>query len=420
MPQESFSKRNIVAGLDVGTSKVVLFIGEIKPGGKLEIIGKDEKPSNGLRNGVVVDIESTRKSIEDVIKGAELLAGFKITSANVGIVGTHISSRDTEGMVAISNQEVTQDDIDRVLNSARTIALEKDQQILHLIPQEYIIDHQEGITKPIGMSGVRLETKVHMVTCASSALQNLKKCVERSGVMVDAFILQPLASSVSVLVEDEKELGVVVVDIGAGTTDIAIFVEGSVRYTATVPIAGAKVTKDIALVLRTPQADAEHIKLEYGCAHPEMSDPDQFIKVTGVGGRDPIDLSVEELMPIIEARYTELLKAVQEKIIDSGYEKRLRAGVVLTGGGSTVYGLTELASDIFGIPVRLGHPLNVDTVVSDATELKYATGVGLLKYAIENKLNNLMKQQSQEDAPKASNNFINSASRFLRNISKNF
>ncbi|MGZ5577190.1 MAG: cell division protein FtsA [Methylobacter sp.] len=377
------SERNLVVGLDIGTSKVAAIVGEITSDGNIEIIGIGSTPSRGLKKGVVVNLESTVQSIQRAIEEAELMAGCQIRSVYAGIAGSHIRSLNSHGIVAIKDKEVTQYDIDRVIDSARAVAIPADQKILHILPQEFVIDLQEGIKEPIGMSGIRLEAKVHMVTGSVSASQNIVKCIRRCGLEVDDIVLEQLASCNSVLTDDEKELGVCLIDIGGGTTDIAIFVDGAIKHTAVIPIAGDQVTNDIAVALRTPTLNAEDIKRKYACALTQLANVDEVIEVPSIGDRAPRKISTQNLAEIIEPRYEELMLLVQSELRRSGYEELIAAGVVLTGGSSKVMGLIDLAEEIFHMPVRMGGPQNVTGLTEVVKNPIHSTGVGLLMYGKE-------------------------------------
>lgn len=382
MAHSTSSNSQLVVGLDIGTSKVVAIVGKRTLEGELEIIGLGSHPSRGLKKGVVINIESTVQSIRRAVEEAELMAGCEIHSVYVGIAGSHVHSMNSDGMVAISNREVGPEDISRVIDAARAVPITADQKIVHILPQEYVIDNQEGIREPLGMSGVRLEAKVHLVTCALNAVQNIEKCVRLCGLEVEDIILEQLASSYAVLTEDEKELGVCLVDIGGGTTDIAIFTEGAIRHTAVVPIAGDQVTNDIAMVLRTPTMHAEEIKIKYACALTQLTGPEEMLKVPSVGDREPRDLSRLSLAEVVEPRYEELFQLIQAEIRRSGFEGLIPAGIVLTGGTSKMEGAVELAEEVFHAPVRLASPqfvVGLDDVVNNPI---HSTGVGLLHYAI--------------------------------------
>jgi len=373
---------NLIVGLDIGTSKVVAIVGELGEDGELEIVGIGSHRSTGLKKGVVVNIESTVQSIQRAVEEAELMAGCNIHSVSVGIAGNHIRSMNSHGIVAIRDREVYELDVERVIDAAQAVAIPADQKILHILPQEYLIDEQEGVRQPLGMSGVRLEAKVHLVTCAVNAMQNIVKCINRCGLEVDEVILEQVASSYAVLTDDEKELGVCLVDIGGGTTDIAIFTDGAIRHTGVIPIAGDQVTNDIAMALRTPTQYAEELKIKYACALASITRPEETIKVPGVGDRPPRNLSRQALAEVVEPRYEELFNLVQAELRRSGYEELLAGGVVLTGGTSKMEGAVELAEEIFHMPVRLGVPQNVTGLTDIVNNPIYATGVGLLKYGI--------------------------------------
>jgi cell division protein FtsA len=379
------TEKNLIVGLDIGTSKVVAIVGEVMPEGKIEVIGIGSHPSRGLKKGVVVNIESTVHSIQRAVEEAELMAGCQIHSVYAGIAGSHIRSLNSHGIVAIKDKEVVPGDVERVIDAARAVAIPADQKILHILPQEFLIDNQEGIKEPVGMSGVRLEAKVHMVTGAVSAAQNIIKCVRRCGLEVDDIILEQLASSYSVLTEDEKELGVCIVDIGGGTTDLAVFTEGSIRHTAVIPIAGDQVTNDIAVALRTPTQFAEEIKIKYACALTQMATADENIEVPSIGDRPSRRLARHTLAEVVEPRYEELLTLVQAELRRSGFEDLVAAGVVLTGGSSKIEGLVELAEEVFHMPVRLGVPQYVTGLVDVVRNPIFATGVGLLLFGHHNR-----------------------------------
>ena len=374
------NKNRIIVGLDIGTSKVVAIVGEINPEGRLEIIGLGSHGSKGLKKGVVVNIESTVKSIQRAIEEAELMAGCQIQSVYAGIAGSHIRSMGSHGIVAIRDREVLQPDIDRVIDAAQAVAIPADQKILHILPQEFIIDTQEGVKEPLGMSGVRLEAKVHLVTCAVNAAQNIEKCIKQCGLGVDDIILEQLASSYSVLTEDEKDLGVCMVDIGGGTSDIAIYTEGAIKHTAVIPIAGDQVTNDIAMALRTPTQNAEEIKIKYACALGSLAGENETIKVPSVGEREDRSLSRQALAEVVEPRYEELFTLIQAELRRSGFEDLIPAGIVLTGGASKMEGVVELAEEIFHMPVSIGKPKNVSGLADIVRNPIYATAVGLLQY----------------------------------------
>ena len=385
--------RNLIVGLDIGTSKVVAIVGEIRPDGALEIIGIGSHPSRGLKKGVVVNIESTVQSIQRAVEEAELMANCEIRSVYAGIAGSHVRSLNSHGIVAIKDKEVGPGDVERVIDAAKAVAIPADQKILHVLPQEYIIDAQEGIRDPVGMSGVRLEAKVHIITGADSAAQNIVKCVQRCGLEVDDIVPEQLASSYAVLTEDEKDLGVCMVDIGGGTTDIAVFGGGAIRHTAVIPIAGDQVTNDIAVSMRTPTQYAEEIKIRYACALSQLANPDETIEVPSVGDRPPRRLARQTLAEIVEPRYEELFALIADELRRSGFEESVATGIVLTGGTAKMEGAIELAEEVFHMPVRLGVPQHVTGLADVVSNPIHATGVGLLLYAM---------QQSERDRPPAS------------------
>ena len=373
----------MIVGLDIGTSKVVAIVGEVAADGTLKIVGLGSHASRGLKKGVVVNIESTVQSIQRAVEEAELMAGCQIHSVYAGIAGSHIRSLNSHGIVAIRDREVYAHDVERVIDAAQAVAIPADQKILHILPQEYVIDSQEGIKEPLGMSGVRLEAKVHLVTCAVNAAQNIEKCIQRCGLEVEDIILEQLASSYAVLTEDERELGVCLVDIGGGTTDIAIFTEGAIRHTGVIPIAGDQVTNDIAMALRTPTQYAEEIKIRYACALAQLAGADQTIKVPGVGERGARDLSRQALAEVVEPRYDELFTLVQAEIRRSGFEDVLAGGIVLTGGTAKMEGVVELAEEIFHMPVRIGAPAGVQGMLDIVKNPIYSTAVGLLLFGVK-------------------------------------
>tara|TARA_Y100001949_G_scaffold175422_1_gene185161 strand:- start:1260 stop:2561 length:1302 start_codon:yes stop_codon:yes gene_type:complete len=375
--------KNLIVALDIGTSKIVAIVGEISPDNKIEIIGIGSHQSRGLRRGVVVNIDSTTQSIQRAIEEAELMSGCEIHSVYTGIAGSHIQSLNSHGIVAIRDNEVSQTDIDRVIDAAKAVAIPADQKTIHVLPQEYIIDNQDGIRFPIGMSGVRLEAKVHLVTGAVSAAQNINKCVRKCGLEVDDIVLEQVASSQSVLTDDEKELGICLIDIGGGTTDIAIFNDGEIHHTAVIPIAGDQVTNDIAVALRTPTPHAEDIKIQYACALTQLTNNEETIEVPGVGDRPPRRLARQILAEVVQPRYEELFILIQAELRRSGYENLIAAGIVLTGGSSKMEGVIELAEEIFHMPVRLGIPQFVTGLAENVKNPIYATGVGLLLYGLE-------------------------------------
>jgi cell division protein FtsA len=378
-------EENLIIGLDIGTSKVLAIVGEVSPGGDIEIIGTGHHPARGMRKGVVANIESTVNSIQRAVEEAELMAGCQIYSVYAGIAGAHISSFNSHGVVAVRDNEIDESDIERVIEAARAVAIPNDQRILHILPQEFIIDRQEGIREPIGMSGVRLEAKVHMVTGSVSAAQNIVKCIRRCGLEVDDIILEQLASSQSVLTEDEKELGVCLVDIGGGTTDIAVYTEGAIKHTAVIPIAGDQVTNDIAVALRTPTQAAEELKKKYGCTLTQLADSGQSIEVPSVGDRPTRKLSRQTLAEVIEPRVEELYELVRAELRRSGFEELVNSGIVLTGGSSKMEGMVDLAEEVFHAPVRIGTPKYVGGLSEVVKNPIYATGVGLIQFGYANR-----------------------------------
>ena len=380
--------KDLMVGIDIGTSKVVTIVCETSKEGGLNIIGVGSHPSEGLKKGVVVNIEATVQSIQNSVKQAEDMAGCQIYSAYTGIAGSHIRSINSHGIVAIRDTEVTQLDIDRVIDAAKAVAIPADQKILHILPQEFIIDNQDSIREPIGMSGVRLEAKVHIVTGAVNAAQNIVKCLKRCGLVASDIVLEQFASSQSILTEDEKELGVCMIDIGGGTTDIAIFTDGSIRHTAVIPIAGDQVTSDMAIALRTSTRHAEEIKLKYSCALQDIADVNLMIDIPAMGDRNSgRHISQRALAEIIEARYEELFSLVSAEIRRSGLEDALAAGIVITGGGSKAPGAAELGERVFKMPVRVGGPQFVTGLADVIHNPIYATGVGLLLYGMQQRDN---------------------------------
>ena len=374
----SKDNRDLLVGLDIGTSKVVALVAELAPDGQFNVVGVGQTASKGLKKGVVVNIEATVQSIQKALEEAEVMADRQIVQVFTGIAGNHIVSFNSSGMVAIRDKEVSAGDVERVLETAKAINIPTDQQILHILVQEFIIDGQEDVREPIGMSGLRLEVKVHIVTGAVSAAQNIVKCVRRCGLEVNDLILQPLASSLAVLTEDEKELGVVLVDIGGGTTDIAIYCQGSIRHTAVIPIAGDQITNDIAMALRTPTIDAEDLKIQYGIARQDMADPTTMIDVPGVGDREPRPMSKQALAAVIEPRVEELFTLVRGVVRDSGYEDMVSSGIVLTGGTSLMPGMVELAEQVFLRPARIGAPEYRGHLHEVLRSPRFATSIGLL------------------------------------------
>lgn len=389
--------KDLLVGIDIGTSKVVTLVGEMSNDGKLQVIGFGSHPSQGLKRGVVVNIESTVQSIQRSVEDAELMAGCEIYSAYTGIAGSHIRSINSHGIVAIRDHEVSQSDVDRVIDAAKAIAIPADQKILHVLPQEYIIDNQDSIREPVGMSGVRLEAKVHIVTGAVSAAQNIVKCMKRCGLTTSDIVLEQFASSQSILTDDEKELGVCMIDIGGGTSDIAIFTDGAIRHTAVIPIAGDQVTNDIAIALRTPTRNAEEIKIKHGSALQDLVDANQMIDIPALGDKIGRRIPGRALAEVVEARYEELFTLALGELRRSKLEDFIAAGIVLTGGASKIHGAQELAERIFKVPVRIGKPHNVIGMSDIINNPIYATSVGLLVYGLKQRVSQrdvVINQQS--------------------------
>ncbi|RLB50424.1 MAG: cell division protein FtsA [Deltaproteobacteria bacterium] len=388
------AENEIIAGLDLGTTKVCAIVAEQTDDG-LDIIGIGSVPAKGLKKGVVVNIESTVQAIKAAIEQAETMAGVEIGSVYAGIAGSHVRGMNKEGVAAISSREVTQDDVDRVLDQAKAIPLPGDRQVIHVLPQEFIVDEQDGIREPVGMSGVRLEARVHLVTAATPSIQNIIKCAERCDLHVAEVVLQPLASAKAVLSEDEKEIGVALVDVGGGTTDIIVYVDGAVVHTSVIPIGGINFTNDIATGLRTPMAEAERIKMKYGCASTNMVDEEETIEVPSVGGRPPRTLPRQVLCDIIEPRAEEIFSAVRHVIAETGYGDMLAAGVVITGGTTLLDGMPELAEHVLGLPVRRGAPVGIGGLIDVVRSPAFSTGVGLVKYGAE-RLRNAVHAEDEE------------------------
>lgn len=381
------TKRNdkhLIVGLDIGTSNVTAIVAEVSADGDIDIIGMGKHPSRGMKKGVVVNIESTANSIKRAVEEAELMAGCEIHSVYVGIAGSHINSFNSHGMVAIRDKEVTADDLERVMDAAKAVAISTDQKILHVLPQQFLIDEQEGIREPVGMYGVRLEVDVHMVTGSESAVQNVVKCIHRCNLEVDDIILEQVAASYSVLTEDEKDLGVCLVDIGGGTTDIAVLINGAIRHSKVFPVAGDQVTNDIAVALRTPTKYAEEIKVKYACALRQLTNPEEMIEVPSVGDRAPRRLARQVLAEVVEPRYEELFTLIKSELQRSGLEEFCAAGVVITGGSAKMEGAVELAEEVFHMPVRIGVPQDIDGLTDMVKDPLYATGVGLILCGSQN------------------------------------
>jgi cell division protein FtsA len=394
-------ENDYVVALDIGTSKVVCLIGQLTDSHAVEIIALGSYPSSGLKKGVVVNIDATTDAIQKSMDQAKNSFDGKLKNVYVGIAGNHIKSLNSHGIVGIKDKEVTPFDIDRVIEAAQAVAIPSDQKVLHVLPQEFVIDDQDSIREPLGMSGVRLESHVHLVTCANNAIQNIEKCVKRCGITLDGFVLEQLASSYSVLSEDEKELGVCIVDIGGGTTDIAIFNSGSISFTGVIPIAGDQVTSDIAVALRTPTPQAEELKQKYGCAVAEFTTESETIEVAGVGGRAPRELSRKALAEIVEPRYVELFELVKAEIQRNGFDGKIPAGIVLTGGTSKMEGVAELAESIFQTSVRIGVPENFKGMESVLKNPIYATSLGLLGYGFDQLKQGIALEQNRSLFDKA-------------------
>ena len=394
-------ENDYVVAMDIGTSKVVCLIGQLTDSHAVEIVALGSYPSSGLKKGVVVNIDATTDAIQKSIDQAKNSFDGKLKNVYVGIAGNHIKSLNSHGIVGIKDKEVTPFDIDRVIEAAQAVAIPSDQKVLHVLPQEFVIDDQDSIREPLGMSGVRLESHVHLVTCANNAIQNIEKCVKRCGITLDGFVLEQLASSYSVLSEDEKELGVCIVDIGGGTTDIAIFNSGSISFTGVIPIAGDQVTSDIAVALRTPTPQAEELKQKYGCAVAEFTTESETIEVAGVGGRAPRELSRKALAEIVEPRYVELFELVKAEIQRNGFDGKIPAGIVLTGGTSKMEGVVELAESIFQTSVRIGVPENFKGMESVLKNPIYATSLGLLGYGFDQLKQGIALEQNRSLFDKA-------------------
>ncbi len=389
--------KDLVVGLDIGTSKIMVVVAEVQADGALKVLGLGVAPSNGMKRGVVVNIEACVQSIQQAVREAEMMAACKITRVITGITGSHIRGRNSVGMVAVRDRDVSPTDVAKVLETARAINISTDQRPLLIEPQEFVIDGQE-VKEPIGMSGIRLEAKVHIVTCAQSAAENILKCVRRCGLEVDHLMLNPLASSMSCLTEDERELGVVLVDIGAGTTDIAVFAGGAIRHTAVLPVAGELITSDIAMALRTPTEDAEDIKMQNGCAKQLLADPDTHIEVAGLSGRPPRLLSKQVLAGVIEPRIEEIFSLVQKEVQSSGFEHLVSSGVVLTGGSAVMPGMVELGEDIFLKPVRIGTSIYNGALADMVTQPRAAVVMGMLEDARQAQQRGYVASRSKSDS----------------------
>jgi cell division protein FtsA len=376
--------------LDIGTTKICTVVGEIAEG-QVDIIGLGTYPSKGLRKGVIINIESTVQSIKKAVEEAELMAGCNITSVYAGIAGGHIKGINSHGVIAVKNREIGPNDVKRVINAASAVAIPMDREVIHIIPQEFIVDEQDGIKDPIGMSGVRLEGRVHIVTGAITSAQNIIKCANRAGLDVDDIVLEQLGSSEAVLTPEERDLGVAIIDIGGGTTDLVIFSNGSIKHTAVFSLAGNHITNDISMGLRTPAEEAEKIKIRYGCALASLVRKDETIEVPSVGGRSPRVLSRQMLTEIIEPRVEEILTLVHNEVVRTGYGNLIASGIILTGGSAIMEGVPELAEQIFNVPVRRGTPIGIGGLVDLVASPRYATGVGLVLYGSRNKVQSRFK-----------------------------
>ena len=373
-------KSNYIVGLDIGTTKICCIIGEVTSENEIDIIGLGQSPSRGLRKGVVVNIDSTVESIKTAVEEAELMAGCEIDSVFVGIAGGHINSLNSHGIIAVKGKDIVQKDVERVIEAAKAIAIPLDREVIHVLPQEYIVDNQDGIKTPLGMAGVRLEAKVHIVTAAVTSAQNIVKCVNKAGLGVQDIVLEQLASSESVLSSDEKELGVAMIDIGGGTSDLAIFYQGAIKHTSVLTIAGSQMTNDIAIGLRTPNSEAEKIKHSYGCAYSSLVRDDETIEVPSVGGREPRTVSRQILSEIIEARAKEMFELLDHELNASGYREIISSGIVLTGGAANMQGIADLAESVFQGPVRVGTPIGFGGLIDVVNSPMYATSTGLIQY----------------------------------------
>lgn len=369
----------LIVGLDIGTTKMCAVVGELHPDG-IEIVGIGSHPSEGLRKGVVVNIEKTVDSIKEAIQEAETMAGCEITSVYAGIAGGHIKGFNSHGVIALKDREVTKKDIERVIEAASAVAIPMDREVIHVLTQEFIVDDQDGITDPLGMSGVRLEAKIHIVTGAVTSAQNIIKCANRAGLDVCDIVLESLASSEAVLTEEERNLGVALLDFGGGTTDLAVFSRGTIKHTSVLPLGGDNLTYDISIGLRTPKNEAEKIKIKYGCALSSAIGKDETIEVPGVGGRKPRVMSRQILGEILEPRVEEILTLIYNELVRAGYENMINSGVVITGGSAELPGVPEIAEQIFNVPSRVGHPQGIKGLVEVVNKPMYATAVGLVLY----------------------------------------
>lgn len=376
---------NIIAGLDIGTTKICAVIGEYDENGRLEITGIGKAPSTGLRQGVVINIEATMKAVSEAIEAAEMMSGREVYSVVTGIAGGHIEGINSRGVVAVAGRgrEIAPEDISRVIDAAKAIVIPMDREVLHVIPQEFIVDDQGGIRDPLGMIGIRLESEVHIITGSVTSAQNLIKCVNRAGFRVDNIVLQSLASSKAVLRNEEKEMGVLMIDLGGGTTDVIVNYEGAPYHTDVVPVGGKQVTNDLSIVLKIPFDMAEKLKIESGCCYAPLIEPEEDVIIPGVGGWPAAPVPKQKICEIIEPRVTETLLMVRRQLDKKNYMKLLNSGVVLTGGGSLMPGITQLASDIFELPARIGYPAGCGGLVEEFRNPAYATAVGLVMFTDE-------------------------------------
>ena len=388
------NERDLIVALDIGTSKAAVIIGEVLPDGDLSIVGLSSQRYRGMEKGGVNDLDSVVKSVQRALDEAELMADCQVTSVNLSISGKHIACQNEKGMVSINDEEVTQYDVDNVIHTARSVKISDERRILHVMPQEYSIDVQEGIKSPIGMSGMRMEAQVHMVTCASDMAKNIEKCVERCGLKVDELVFSAIASSYSVLTDDEKDLGVCLVDMGGGTMDLAVYTNGSLRHCAVIPVAGSQVTSDIAKIFRTPLSHAENIKVQHACALSQLVGQEDNIEVPSVGGRPTRTMSRHTLAEVVEPRYQELYELILQELKSAGYDEQISAGIVFTGGTSKIEGAVEFAEACFGMPVRLATPLPVKGLNDYIQDPSYATGIGLLKFG------SIMRAKAREEGAK--------------------
>ena len=405
-------KKSLVVGLDIGTYKVCTVVGEVGESG-LEIIGVGTHPSHGLRKGVVIDIESTMNSIKRAVEEAEIMAGCEVNSVFAGIAGSHIKGFNSHGVVAVKHKEVAKGDIERVIDAGRAVAIPMDREVLHILPQEYIVDDQDGIKEPLGMSGVRLEAKVHIVTGAATSAQNIIKCCNRTGLNVTEFVLEPLASADAVLTPEEKELGVALVDMGGGTTDMVLFHDGAVKHTAVLGVGGNHLTNDIAAGLRTPIAEAERIKQRFGCAKVAMASGDEEVEVPSMGGRNPRTISRRILCEIIEPRLEEIFQLLRREILKSGYEDSLASGMVMTGGSTLLPGMVEMAEETCNMPVRLGVPTQVGGLIDVVSSPAYSTGVGLVLFGLKRQDRQILRMTEKNVISKVSNRMAEWISEFF-------